>query len=266
MQSSEQSAPVSNEPSASDYLSELKGEVGELKKDRSELRGAVDRSNRTLERIQSAFKDEPQNSEDEEDDTGRDQKLLDMFLDAALEDQKAGGKGMPLTTKLAMETVALKKELREVRAALKDFGNRQTVTSSADYKYDQDAYSQMDMRVQDAIGSIYGGEVDEHLFEAVSKDIGKEITRLKNEKPQVWEQIRRNPEYIKRMALYFVEKKIPPRAREIMMADKEKATPMGMNELRQAFREADSIKDPRARQEIKEAIRQKTLELSFGKK
>jgi hypothetical protein len=264
IQSFEQSdvSQPTQEASASDYLNELKGKVDGLEKERGELKGAVERSTKMVERISSAFKDEQ--PEDEDDDT-RDQRLLDMFLDAALEDQKSGGKGMPLTTKLAMETVGLKKQLREMAAAMKDLSTKQQVSTSAEFKYDQDAFSKIDMQVQDAISSIYG-DVDQHLFEAVSKDIGKEIQRLKTDKPQAWEQIRRNPEYLKRMSMHFVEKKIPPRAREMLNAEKEKNTPMTDKELRQAFKEADVIKDPRARAEVRAAIRAKMLESSFNRR
>ena len=68
------------------------------------------------------------------------------------------------------------------------------------------------------------------------------------------------------MSMYFVEKKIPPRAREMLNAEKEQSTPMTMKELDQAFKEADSIKDPRARGEVRAAIRQKKLEMSFNRR
>ena len=257
------SSNPATDASASDYLSELKGKVDSLESERGELKGAVERSSKMVERLSSAFKDEQ--GDDEGDDDSRDQKILDMFLDAALEDQKAGGKGMPLTTKLAMETVGLKKQLREMQAMIKDLGAKQQITSSPDYKYDQDAFAHVDMQVQQAIESIYGS-VDNNLFEAVSKDISKEIKNLKENKPQVWEQIRRNPEYLRRMSLHFVEQKIPPRAREMLNAEKERNTPMTMKELDQAFKEADAIKDPRARAEIRASIRQKKLELSFNRR
>ena len=262
MQSSEQSQSQDN-GSATDYLEELKGKVSEIDSERVELRGAVERSNKTLERIQSAFKEE--SGDDEPDDEVKDQRLLDMFLDAAMEDQKAGGKGMPLTTKLAMETVGLKKMLREIRSELGRLGETQKVTSSPEFKYDQDAYSKIDMQVQDSIAAIYG-EVDPHLFEAVSKDIGKEIQRLRTESPKTWEEIRRNPEYIRRMSMHFVEKKIPPKAREMLREEKERNTEMSDKELHKAMKEADLIKDPSARSEIKAAIRQKILERSYMSK
>lgn len=260
MQSSEQSVQGEPQGSATDYLADLQGKVSEIDSERVELKGAVERSNRTLERIQSAFKDE--SSDEAEDDDSKDQKLLDMFLDAALEDQKSGGKGMPLTTKLAMETVGLKKMLREIRSEMSRLGETQKMALSPEYKYDNDAFSQIDSQVQTAIKGIYN-EVDPYLFEAVSKDIGKEIQRLKKESPSTWEEIRRNPEYIRRMSLHFVEKKIPPKAREMLRVEQEKATPMTLQEMRQAFKEADQIKDIKSRNEIKTAIRQKMLEFSY---
>ena len=249
-------------PAASDYLNELKGKVEGLESERVELKGAVEKSNKTLTRLQAALRDE---EDSEESDDEKDDRLLKMFREAAEDDKKQGGKGLPLTTKLAEENIQLRKMLRELKTDIGTLKETQKATSSPEFKYDQDAFSKIDMEVQEGISKIYG-EIDQHLYEAVSKDINKEIQRLKKDHPQTWEQIRRNPEYIKRMSMHFVEKKIPPRAREMLREEQEKSTPMTLGELKKAFKEADAIKDPRSRAEVRTNIRQKMLELTYKTK
>jgi hypothetical protein len=51
----------------------------------------------------------------------------------------------------------------------------------------------------------------------------------------------------------------------MLNAEKERNTPMHMSELRQAMKEADDIRDPQARTQIKEQIRQKLLEEMYNR-
>lgn len=249
----------------SDYLNELKGKVEGLESERVELKGAVEKSNKTLTRLQTALRDEADGEGGDESDEEKDDRLLKMFREAAEDDRKNGGKGLPLTTRLAEENIQLRKMLREIKTDLGTLKETQKATSSPEYKYDQDAFSKIDMEVQEGISKIYG-EIDQHLYEAVTKDINKEIQRLKKDSPQTWEEIRRNPADIRKMSMYFVEKKIPPRAREMLREEQERATPMTLGELKKAFKEADAIKDPRSRAEVRTNIRQKMLELTYKTK
>lgn len=249
--------------SATDYLEALKGDIEGVKEDVKSKSEKIDRSAKMAERLERVFKDETDDSNLSDDE--KDARWLKQFKEAADADKKAGGSGLPLTTRLAEENAQLKKMVREVQEQLKALGNKHETSQSPEFKYDQAAFEKIDMQVQDAINSIYG-EIDQHLFEAVSKDIVKEVKRLKEQAPKTWEEIRRSPEMIRRMSLHFVEKKIPPRAREMMHAEKEQNTQMTDKELRQAFKEADSIKDIKARGELRASIRQRMLESSFGKK
>lgn len=249
-------------PATSDYLNELKGKVEGLESERVELKGAVEKSNKTLTRLQAALRDEEDSEESEED---KDDRLLKMFREAAEDDRKNGGKGLPLTTKLAEENIQLRKMLRELKTDIGALKETQKTTSSPEFKYDQDAFSKIDMEVQQGISKIYG-EIDQHLYEAVAKDINKEVQRLKKEQPKIWEEIRRDTDKLRRMSMHFVEMKIPPRAREMLREEQERATPMSLGELKKAFKEADAIKDPRSRAEVRTNIRQKMLELTYKTK
>jgi hypothetical protein len=247
---------AAEQSSASDYLKELqsmKGEVATLRKEKDSL------SSR-FEKASKAFSGEPEAGQEGDPD----EAFLNMYLEEALEDQKRGGKGLPLTTKLAMENVAVKKELREMKKMVEALKGRQEFEGSPEAKYDRDAYSQLDMQVQDALADIYG-EGQPHLFDAVTKQLAAEIKSIKAKSPETWNQIRRNPEYLKRLGMHFVEQAIPPKARQMLNAEKERNTPMHMSELRQAMKEADDIRDPQARTQIKEQIRQKLLEEMYNR-
>jgi hypothetical protein len=245
--------------SAAEYMRELQSMRGEVESLKAEKNGLTAK----FERVSKAFSDK--DGGDDRADEDPDARFLDTYLEAALEDQKQGGKGLPLTTKLAMETAALKKQLREMQAELKRHGQRQDFMASPDTKYDTDAYSTIDMQVQEAVEGMYG-EVPPHLFDAITKDISNEIKNLKKNNPEAWNQIRRNPEYLKRLGMHFVEKAIPPKARQMLQAEKERNTPMSMSEMRQAMKEADEIRDPQARGQIKEQIRQKLLEEMYNRR
>ena len=259
----ETTQPVQENTSATDYLESLKGDIEGVKEDVKSKSEKIDRSAKMAERLERVFRDEADDSNLSDDE--KDARFLKQFKEAAEADKKAGGSGLPLTTRLAEENAELKKQMREIQKSLAALGNKHETSQSPEFKYDQAAFEKIDMQVQDSINSIYG-EIDQNLFEAVSKDIVKEVKRLKEQSPKTWEEIRRSPEMIRRMSMYFVEKKIPPRAREMLNAEKEQSTPMTMKELDQAFKEADSIKDPRARGEVRAAIRQKKLEMSFNRR
>lgn len=239
-------APAGNEQGAGDYLRELQSV-------KQENQGLTSQFNK----IKAAFSDDAGKEVDPDD------KMLDMYLEAALEDQKQGGKGLPLTTKLAMELVATKKAMKEMQAAIKQMSGRQEFDSRPDTKYDQDAYSTLDMSIQEAIGSIYGEE-NPSMFKAVTEQLANEINSIKANKPEMWAQIRRNPEYLKRLGMHFVEKCVPKKAREMMTAERERNTPMTQSDLAQALREANELRDPQARSKVKEAIRQKMLEVRYS--
>jgi hypothetical protein len=244
---------------AHEYLDSLSSEVKSLREEKSRMSSQMKEHGETLSRVKKAFGgEEKERTPDDED-----QDFLDMYLEEALEDQKKGGKGLPLTTKLAMELVAARKDLRAMKADMAKLGKGQEQLYDPNLQYDREAYGSLDMQVQNSLHSIYG-EINPYMFDSVTKAMADEIKTLKAQKPQVWAEIRRNPEYQKRMAMHFVSKSVPPKARQIMEDERERNTPMTMKELNQAMREADEIRDVGQRTKIKESIRQKILEERFG--
>jgi hypothetical protein len=252
------------EPTAAEYMAALQhldGEVKGLKSERDSTSKAVRDNQETMDRIRRAVSGEQETAEEVDPDS----EFLNLFLDEALKDQKAGGQGLPLTTKLAMEAAAHKKEIRELKAMVQKLASGQQQQNDPEVLYDREAYGRMDLQIQGALKNIYG-EINPRLFQAITAEVGGEIQRLKREKPQIWQEIRRNPDHMQRMSLHFVEKFVPPKARQMMLEDKERNTPMTRSELNQAMREADQIQDQGTRAKIKESIRQKILEEMVNKK
>ena len=99
-----------------------------------------------------------------------------------------------------------------------------------------------------------------------SQKIINEVQRIQRERPDIWQQIRKNPEYQKRLVMHHVEQIIPPKARELLRNEKIQNTPMSNQDLWQAFREAgEKYKDnPTMRQKIQTSIRQEIISRKFG--
>jgi len=70
------------------------------------------------------------------------------------------------------------------------------------------------------------------------------------------------------MARHFVAESVPPQARRILEEKHLQNTPMGVEELWEAFEQAKSneelAKDPDRRRQILESIRQEYLAAKFG--
>ena len=252
-------------PSNAEYqemLKSLGGEVESLKSERDSMAKVMKGTENEVARIKRAVVGEPEHKRSPDDEDG---DFANMFLDAALEDQKNGGKGLPLTTKLAMEMVEMRKANRQLSDQIKKLTEGHGKLTDPEIQYDQQAFGAMDLQVQNTLQSVYG-EIQPHMFRAVTSAMADEIKNLKATKPQVWAEIRRNPEYQRRMSLHFVEKMVPPKARQIMTDEKERNTPMTRKELKQAMGEANQIANPEKRAQVKEMIRQKLLEDMYSNK
>ena len=248
----------SSDAGASAYLQQLQSlqaEQAETRQRAEGLEGKLKESGEFITRIKDAVTGKEAAPVDEE------QSFLDTFLEASLEDKTRGGKGMPLTTKLAVGLAEqmkankdLRNEIKAIKEALENQNNPETY-------YDKQAYTWLDTEIQNGLQSIYGRD-NPHIknqFQAVVAGVNDEIRNLRQTRPAVWAEIRRNPESMKSMAMEFVERAVPPKAREILANERAKNTPMTRQDLIEANEEAKKIQDPAQRAKAKEAIRQQML-------
>ena len=108
----ETTQPVQENTSATDYLESLKGDIEGVKEDVKSKSEKIDRSAKMAERLERVFRDEADDSNLSDDE--KDARFLKQFKEAAEADKKAGGSGLPLTTRLAEENAELKKQMREI--------------------------------------------------------------------------------------------------------------------------------------------------------
>lgn len=213
-----------------------------LKSKTSELETKHKETSQVLDRIKSAFSDGSDNIDPED----ADKQFLDHYLEAALEAEKQG-RPIPLTAQLAVKLVEEKKRSRSIEAKMSKLEQQLQAISDPNMGYDNKAYADIDMTMQQAFEDLYG-EVNPELMKAAANMAIKEVQRLQKTAPEKWDRIRRNDNLKKNFGMYFVEKVIPPKARQILNAEKLKNTPMNRAEILAAHRETHSDKIDQATQ------------------
>ncbi len=200
---------------------------------------------------------------------------IDQYLEAALAAERAG-KPIPLTVNAAIKGLQFKIEaLNDKKAHQKEMADMKAQLarlSDPGNRIDEQAFSAMDSHLTSALHTIYGpGDEDTKnlQFEAISKQIGKEIRDLRKEDPEMWDRIRRDKNAQNKMVNHFVKKSIPPRARQIMEEDEIRRTPLGIGELRAAWNEAKelAVKKPdmqRHADDIRRELLSRLMEKNLG--
>lgn len=196
------------------------------------------------------------------------EKQLDYYLSEAVEAEKRG-RPLPLTTNLAVQFFQSRIEHLKERADMQKElqALRQQTQQAADPQHaiNVHAYSSMDSFVKQGLDSLYGrdarfGDQKRYQFDAITKQMGDELKLIMQHKPQAWEQMRRDPEVLKKFSYHFLKKNIPPAAVQIIEQENLSKTEMSSDELWSAFREAGQIQDPQERAQLREQIRIKILE------
>lgn len=200
------------------------------------------------------------------------ERQMDYYIEQALEADKAG-RGMPLTTNLAIshyksmiENHRQRTELMETIQALK--GQVESL-SNPSHAVNQQAYGQIDSNIKRGLDALYGAGDDnlpqkQALFQAVGQQIAGVLQELQQKNPRRWDMMRRDPQALQDLANRALKMNVPPKALQMLEEEQLRNTPMGLAELRQAFKEADSIKDPRERGEVKTKIRQEIFAAMNG--
>lgn len=237
----------------------------------SELEGKHQQTSQTLEQLRQVFAPDEGNSQSDTDKkVAGFEAQLDHYMQAAIEAERRG-QPIPLTTNLAIQLFQGKIEQARERenfiVELERLKRSQQRLDNPDVQIDNLTYQNLDTSVLQAMDTLYGKEpsdVKSYQFQAITKAIGTEIKDLKRTDPDLWAEIRRDPNRQARMVQHFVKQTIPPKARAILQEDQIRREPMGTDELYAAFREADVIEDPKERQRIKTAIRQEIIGRQFG--
>ncbi len=257
----DQNAPVQD---YGEILARHQHELAQTGKTVQELRAELEKSHGVLGRVQKAF------AGDEGEKLTPYQKRMQEFdelasyLDSeALESQKRGGQGLPITTKIGKQLAAygkeaearaekLEAELAEIKATLKRQNN------PAFAGLERAAFA-MEGMVDEALSAMYGAEAGSKgiraaQFNAVTARINEEIKDLMANDPEALLKVQRNPKIMRRMVNHFMAEMLPPKVRTMMDEERIKAEPIDARQLWQAFAEArGALEEARGKGNEKEA-------------
>jgi hypothetical protein len=245
------------------FADELEQELLSVKEESARNKQEFGKVSETLNKVKQAFGHE---AAPEADPDEIDKQFLDRYLEAALESEKQG-RPIPLTAQLAVKLVEQNKLMREMQKKLNKVTEGVGVLADPETTYDNNAYAAIETSIYKTIQNLYG-EYDKDLGQACGTKVANEIKRIKRENPQGWNNIRSSPQLIESLAMYAVEKVIPPKARDILKAENLRSTKMGREELVKALRENNAeTKDPQQRAMLNKKIRQDILSqmLPFGR-
>jgi len=250
-------------------LKETQDYSSRLSQDLENVKGEAGKSNAELARIKSAILNESTEAEDPvAQEIASLEAEMDQYLQAGI-DAERRNQPIPLTVSNAVRSLKHQiayaqdrsknqAELLALREQVKQLSNPRNVI-------DQTAYNNMDSHIQSAIQTIFGtddesADVRSAQFDAVSRQVINEIKNVQKTDPDLWDRIRRDQKAQRNMVNHFVQKSIPPRARQIMDNERIRTTPLTTNELMNAFREAKelALKDPAAARHVSE-VRQELL-------
>jgi hypothetical protein len=237
----------------------------------NQLEGQHKQTSQTLDKIRQVFAPDSDKSQ-----SAAEQRIagfeaqLDHYMQAAIEAERRG-QPIPLTTNLAIQLfqgkIEQEREREQLFGELAELKRTLNVVNNPETHLDNATYQNIDTSVLGAMDVLYGrqpSDTKSFQFQAVTKAIGAEIRDLKRNDPELWAEIRRDPNRQNKLVQHFVKQTIPPKAREILMEDQIRREPMSTDELMSAFREADQIEDPGERQKIKVAIRQEIIGRKYG--
>lgn len=264
----------------SQEVESTKADLGRTRSEMEEIRSQSKQANSKFDRITKALTGGDDVQVDPlQSSISELQNEIKEHLEIAAKSEREG-KGMPVTINNAIkriefqietlkENAALKAQMAEIAGKVKSLGDPSATIDNV-------AFSNMDSHIISALETMYGPS-DQYTgtkaaqFQAVSRLIVDEIQDLKKNEPQVWDRIRRDKNAQTKMVNHFIEKQIPPRARQIMEDDKIKREPMSPQETLSAYREAVELakSNPKAKKHIaplREQLLSQIAEKSTGKR
>lgn len=242
-----------------------------------ELQGSYEGQQRTLDALRRALNggsDEAPSAPDPVDtEIHEAERALEYYIAQGFEAEKAG-EPMPLTIDTGIRSlqdrIRYLKEGRENRTKISQLEQAVRLAFDGDTQMDLTANRQLGSSLMSAIDTIYG-QGDQNLAQkramwgAVSNLMQTELTNLKKDKPAAWDRIRRDPGKLQKLAQYFVEQTIPPRARELLQMHEVQSRPLTEGDLWGAWEEAGQVQDPRQRDQLRTKIRQDLLAVRFSR-
>lgn len=251
-------------------LQGTKGHLDRISKEFQDHKKGSEGDRQILDKIRQAFQPSSANAHDPVSEW---ESQLDYYLAQGVEAEKAG-QGIPLTTNLAIHAFKNAIEQHKAKTALeaKVAKMEKALQAATDPQMtiNNTAYGQIDTHLRRTLDSLYGvGEQympqKSAQFEALGAQIAQYIENVQKTKPYEWDRLRRDPQSLGSLVEHFVTRNMPPQAVKILEQEKLQNTQMSEGELWQAFREAETIKDPKQRRDVRAQIRQEIFVKMHGR-
>lgn len=248
-------APAASEtgntgPGAVDYseiLARHQGELARTGKTVESLKSELDDSRSVLSRVQKAFVGE-EDKVSPHQRRMRDFEDLGAYLDKeALEDQKNGGRGLPITTKIGKQLVAYGREAEEraekLEKELADIKKALDRRENPNFQGLERAGQIMEGMLEDGLNQLYGADPETKgirgaQMNAVSRRINEEIQDLMKNDPDGLRRVQRDPKVMRRMVNHFMAEMLPPKVRSMLDNQRIQNEPFDSRDLYQSFAEA----------------------------
>lgn len=229
-------------------LAQQQHELARTGKTVEALRSELGKSHDIIGRVQKAFTGEQEEKLSPYQQRMRQFDELAEYLDQeALESQRRGGQGLPITTKIGKQLAEygreaearaekLEQELEQIKAQLKRQQNPA-------YQGLERAAFIMEGMVDEGLQQMYGADpgtkqIRAAQFNAVTARINEEIKDLMQNDPEALLKVQRNPKVMRNMVNHFMAEMLPPKVKAMMDEERIKNEPMDSRSLFQAFAEA----------------------------
>ena len=184
----------------------------------------------------------------------------DDVLKTALDAEKAG-QPIPLTVKISTELLQAQKQNHELMRKLEALEQKNQIKENPAYQADQAAFIQIDQFMGQGLRSAFGENIPKAVAIAVTQDLAEKIREEQQVNPQRWQEIRSNPQMMKRIVQNAIAQTIPPEARRIQYQNQVENAVYSPDEIKENIREANELlqteevrNNPHAAQKIHQSI------------
>ncbi len=167
------------------------------------------------------------------------------LIEAAMSAQQAG-KPITLTVKNGLRTIKAYREMltdrKSTSTKLDELEKKVKEAADPAQQQLQSMYSNLDTFIERNLDTIYGAgedfqDVKQAQFTAITKLIGKELNYRAENDPTTFNRLLKDKEAQSKLVAHFVEKNMPPKARQILKENQIRTTPLPVDQMMEAWRD-----------------------------
>ena len=241
-----------SEGGAADFMASLKSEFGNVRQEMGNVRAEANEARNTINRIKEAVGGEKE----------AESYWYDEMLDQLLEAEKSG-KSLPMTARLAAVLASNEKTTKTQEATIAELKKRIDQLQNPQTHINTQTYAQLDNLVSSNLEKVFG-EVDQHIYNAVSVKIADTLKELQKSYPDQWKDIQRNDGARTKLVSWAIQSMVPPSAKKLVMDKYEESQPLTDADFQRAFDEAKQIPNAQLRARAITQIRQAHWEHKYN--